>query len=358
MIRVMALLCLALSSFVPVGAGVPLDAVEVPLAADTDADRDKAFGEALRQVVVRRSGQRDAAHGEAIKRASRQAARYVASFRVIGPASGAREGEPPLRLSVVFDAAGVDRLLDEAGLRPWTRDRPEPLVWLAAETARGRHQLGEPAIEDLGHLLNEAVSRRGLTLRYPLFDLEDQRAVTFGDVWGGFDANLIKGSARYDAGSLLVIRLTEGADGWRAGWTLHDPPGAEALRWESRGKGAAQAIDAGVDALMDRITERHAPRAVSGAVEAVLVAVSGMVDAPSYATLMRWLRTQDAIVSMQPAALSGDTLWLTMGVRGGREGMERLAVAGAPVIPDGVVPPPPPLSGDVPPEMLALRYVP
>ena len=126
--------------FVVASAG----AVTVPNLYETaqpvDGSRDAAFVEALRTVLVRVSGQRDAALrvGEIS-----DPRKYVQRF-------GFTAGNV---LEVGFDAASVDQLLSNAGLPIWGRERPATVVmfgveeggawrWLAADTpAREREAI-------------------------------------------------------------------------------------------------------------------------------------------------------------------------------------------------------------------------
>src|SRR5918995_6092494 len=111
-------------------------AVTVPNLYETaqpvDGSRDAAFVEALKTVLVRVSGQRDApARVGEISDPRKYAQRF-----------GFTAGNV---LEVGFDAASVDQLLSNAGLPIWGRERPATVVmfgveevgawrWLAADT--------------------------------------------------------------------------------------------------------------------------------------------------------------------------------------------------------------------------------
>ena len=103
-------------------------AVTVPNLYETaqpvDGSRDAAFVEALKTVLVRVSGQRDAALrvGEIS-----DPRKYVQRF-------GFTAGNV---LEVGFDAASVDQLLSKAGLPIWGRERPATVVMFGVEEAGG-----------------------------------------------------------------------------------------------------------------------------------------------------------------------------------------------------------------------------
>ena len=103
-------------------------AVTVPdlyeTAQPVDGSRDAAFVEALKTVLVRVSGQRDAALrvGEIS-----DPRKYVQRFGFTADNV----------LEVGFDSASVDQLLSKAGLPIWGRERPATVVMFGVEEAGG-----------------------------------------------------------------------------------------------------------------------------------------------------------------------------------------------------------------------------
>src|SRR5258706_15949695 len=61
---------------------------------------------------------------------------------------------------------------------------------------------------------------RGLPVTLPLLDVQDLRAVTFADVWGGFEDRVAAASARYRADALLIGRVRPGLIGNQIEWLL------------------------------------------------------------------------------------------------------------------------------------------
>ena len=72
------------------------------------------------------------------------------------------------------------------------------------DAARGRPRL---------KLLRGGRTNAGLPIALPLLDLEDMTAVTFADVWGGFDEPVQRASTRYRADATLIVGVRPGAFG-------------------------------------------------------------------------------------------------------------------------------------------------
>src|SRR5258706_5789879 len=74
---------------------------------------------------------------------------------------------------------------------------------------------------------------RGLPVTLPLLDVQDLRAVTFADVWGGFEDRVAAASVRYRADALLIGRVRPGLIGNQIEWLL--VVGVERRLLEGRG---------------------------------------------------------------------------------------------------------------------------
>src|SRR5690606_14031541 len=116
---------------------------EVELLSQGAGEVRAATARALAQVVVKLSGDPQAAGNPVVRRALAQADSFVI-------ASGAADssdqqgntaiGGVPVyrsRMSFDFDPGRVDALLAGAGLPYWGPDRPQPLLWLAIDDGRG-----------------------------------------------------------------------------------------------------------------------------------------------------------------------------------------------------------------------------
>lgn len=110
-------------------AALPAFAVTVPdlyeISVPVTSSRDAAFVDALKAIVVRVSGHRDAA--VRLGGALNNPRQYIQRF-------GSTSDD---MLQVGFDSVSIDRLLIESGLPIWGRERPATLVLLNIEAPDG-----------------------------------------------------------------------------------------------------------------------------------------------------------------------------------------------------------------------------
>lgn len=186
-------------------------------------------------------------------------------------------------LVVDFDPATTERTLRQAGLALWGANRPVVLAWWLSETANGTQLLGDA--QDGATALQAAARHRGLPLRLPLADLQEQLAAT-PETLGAADAQALREpSERYAADALLTVHAREGEEGWQARWNLwlNDAHGS------GQAKGDSQAAVA--DAVMLAVSQYLAPRYVvaPGAAKELTLEVLG-ADITRFAELDKLLQ--------------------------------------------------------------------
>ena len=82
------------------------------------------------------------------------------------------ENGPPLALVVDFDPTATGNALRAAGLPSWGANRPAVLAWWLNESADGSSLVGDNQAS--AEPLKRAAQNRGLPLRLPLADLDEQ----------------------------------------------------------------------------------------------------------------------------------------------------------------------------------------
>ena len=242
-------------------AEVRLYEVTVPLRGTGEAERAGAFAEAIKAVAVRVSGRRDAAANATVTAAD--PARHVQRYT-----SGTDR-----TLTVGFDGASVDRLLQQAGLTFWAAERPLTLVDVSAEDRSA-------AID--------AAQWRGLPIAW------QAGAVAIGP-------------------AQAVLRGTP--SGAQFDWTFTHV--GETV--QARGS-----LADGIHLAADTLAARYAPPSSRGTSSLVL-RVAGMEDVRRYAGVLAYLESLSLVRSVAVEALEGDVLRLRLSVRGDRELLGRIA---------------------------------
>jgi uncharacterized protein len=223
--------------------------IQVPVADRSAEARSGAFAEALDQVLIRLTGDRQVEGRSALASVRRDPSRWVQQFSYDGV-----DSEAALALSVRFAIPVLIRQLEQAAVPVWTTVRPDTLFWLVVQRgAAGEIMSGastDPAVQSL--IL--AAQARGLPVALPLMDAEDQGRIRAADIRGHFDNVLQQAAARYAAPFNVAAVLYPGATP-QIRWRLMYQG-----RLEDSGEVTASTEAEVLTALVDEVTARIAPR--------------------------------------------------------------------------------------------------
>jgi hypothetical protein len=296
------LLVIVVAAVSPVWAGRPVRVYEASVrSADAAAAQD-----AMRQVLVRATGRRDAGSDPALSGLVTNAARYVRSSRTTDGVT-----------QVVFDGAAVERDVNAAGRSVWDPDRPFTIVVLSPP-------LSGPAADSARRALEEIGEARGL----PVALLPMAVADTSGNELAS-DA-LLQGAQRLGGDAVLLGRSdnapppgatpTAGAipsGSWQ--WTLLTDYARE--NWTGP-------FDAGINGAADALAR------VQGAAQQLpeadaLVEVSGVATLADYAAVERVLSELPGVRRSGLEEAAGTTATFRVLIRGGADAVSQ-ALANSP----------------------------
>ncbi len=275
----------------PATAAAPLDdlySVTVPYTGQNEA----AFREAMRDILIRVTGRRDAPDLENLAPLVAQASRYVVSYR---RAAGNM-------LAVTFDGPAVENAIDASGLAYWGSDRPVTLVWLAVDRGGGRRALvsaGDAGDEKSRVEANAA--RRGLPLVWP--GQGDDLVRALQQAWSGAHAPLIDAAARYGADGVLIGRVRQGAP---VEWTFVAA---------GQSASAAGELEAGPELAAERYASQYASRG-AGQRSEQLVTVTGVATLESYASALALLSRLAPVRGVAVDEVTPDAVSFRVNVRG------------------------------------------
>ncbi|WP_367237587.1 DUF2066 domain-containing protein [Pseudomonas sp. Rh2] len=267
--------CLALASAIVQAETVSgLYQVREPIEGQGAEARAQATGKALDTLVLRLTGDPKAAQSPALAGLRKDPQQIINQV--------ATEAGPPESVLVEFDPGSTERALRQAGLALWGNNRPSILGWWLNESAEGSSLVGDG--QSSAQPLRRAAQHRGLPLRLPLADLQEQLVANGKQLEGKDPAPLREVSERYGADALLAVHAQEADGKWQGKWQLW----LGDKREQGNAEGADQAALA--DAVMLAVSNRLAPRYVTrpGASGALQVQVQGM-NLQRYAELSRVL---------------------------------------------------------------------
>ncbi|MDH0649335.1 DUF2066 domain-containing protein [Pseudomonas sp. GD03858] len=272
--------------------------VREPLDGQGSEARAQATGKALDTLVLRLTGDPKAPQNPALAALRKDPQQII---NQVGTEAG-----PPESVLVEFDPGSTERALRQAGLALWGSNRPSILGWWLNDSVEGSNLVGDG--QSAAEPLRRAAQHRGLPLRLPLADLQEQLVANAKQLEGNDPAPLREASERYGADALLAVHAHEADGKWQGKWQL----------WlgDQREQGSAEAADqaALADAVLLAVSSRLAPRYVTrpGASSDLQVQVQGM-NLQRYAELSRVLEPYAGRLQMA----DGGTL--TYRVTGNRE---------------------------------------
>ncbi|NIE77770.1 DUF2066 domain-containing protein [Pantoea sp. Ap-967] len=274
-ITILAASCLALISLTAQAENVSgLYQVHQPLEGQGAEARTAATAKAFETLVLRLTGDPKAAQNPALAELRKDPQRIV---NQVGTEAG-----PPEAVLVEFDPGSTEQALRKAGLALWGSNRPSILSWWLNDSAEGSNLVGDGQAS--AQPLRHAAQHRGLPLRLPLADLQEQLVANAKQLEGNDPAPLREAAERYGADALLAVHAQQADGKWQGKWQL----------WlgNQREQGTAEGADqaALADAVMLAVSNRLAPRYVTkpGSSGQVQLQVQGM-NLQRYAELSRVL---------------------------------------------------------------------
>jgi hypothetical protein len=269
-----ALCCLApLSSW----AGRPVRVYE----ADVDGQSPAALQVAMRQVLVRATGRREAAEDPALAGLVSDAAKYLNSYTT-GPRG---------QLQALFDGAALEQAIGASGRSLWDRERPFTLVVLTAPRERTAAAAARSELE-------RVAAERGLPISMvPLAVLDAEGNLLPADA-------MLRAAEHYGADEILVGRGDGDAE---LQWTLYTR--AASNSWSGP-------LAAGIDHTVDLLVPQQASTALQTET-AVRVRIEGVTTLADYTALERLLGGVAAVRRANIAAADAGGISFEVMVRGG-----------------------------------------
>ncbi|NWA29164.1 DUF2066 domain-containing protein [Pseudomonas gingeri] len=263
--------------------------VREPVSSQTPDERNQATQRALDTLVLRLTGDPKALQNPGLAEVRKDPQQIISQYGY--------DAGPPESLQVDFDPLSTDRALRGAGLALWGSNRPAILGWWLNDSTEGSNLIGDG--QSAAEPLRRAAQHRGLPLRLPLADLDEQIVATAKNLEGSDATPLHAASERYGADALLAVHAHEEGGQWQAKWRL----------WlgDQKEQGTAQGADTAAlaDAVLLAVSERLAPRFATkpGVSAAQLLEVQGM-------TLERYAALEHLLEPFggRPQSVDGDRI--------------------------------------------------
>ena len=277
----------------------------LPVEGRDDAALRAARRAGLAQVLIKASGDAQAASRPETEAAVRGAERYLLSYTYEATADGGT------RVRLDYDERAVQALLRNADLPLWTANRPATVAWVVLSDSGQRSFLSAAERPLEGEALRASFDDRGLPLQLPLLDLADTTALSPGEAWRQSSAAVIEASRRYRGTEILAGRAARTASGrWVGDWRL-----LYEGRWLARPVEAAdfQAFsEAGADLVASTIAGRYAVRSSGAGDRRHQVTLRGVRTYDDYLVAQAALAGLETVRRVVPERLLGDRVSLRL----------------------------------------------
>lgn len=322
--------CLSLSAVfwsatVPAATFPNLYTATVNLDPKADDPTAAAMRAAMQRVLMRVTGKRDAAVDPELAPLVDHASDYVRSY-----------GQPERqRMQVGFIEGNIEKKLRALNWPVWGDERPLTLLWVAVDLGNGDRAIlpanGTSAewsgpmtdyMQGLTDAVDQVADERGLPVTLPLMDLQDLTAISFPEIWGDFDAQILAASRRYRPDAVLIARFSVSQFGTRAQWTL--------LRNGMRQVGVGSSLSDGLNWLADRYADEFS---VIGGARVERIRVRGVENLADYGRVLTYLEKLSILQSVDVDSFDGDVLNLRVTTRGDRSVLTRILTLGAVLVP-------------------------
>jgi len=277
---------------------------EVPVSAQSAGSRKKNMAAVLRVVLIKLTGDRYVPSRNGVTELLFNADQYVQQFEY---RTKEIKGSKQLYLWARFNSASLDKVLREAAIPVWGRERPSTLVWLAVSDASGRRLSGLSDISGYVEKMEVQAKNRGIVLVLPLLDLEDTNQLQVSDIWGSFEEPLLAASRRYNANVVLTGRLEAiSPELWEAHWVAYIDE--HAFTWVTQGNLAETVIIEGVDGLADTLAERYGQAGTYSQSGEIEILVNDITGYNQYSKVLNYLESLNSVTKVEVKEVTQDSV--------------------------------------------------
>jgi len=255
---------------------------------------------ALRQVLVRATGARDAANDPALAGVLAQASQYVLGTRPANTAGTI--------VTVMFDGAALERDITAAGRTVWTVDRPLLMIVLTGGPATGVFETRR----QVEGALSTAANRRGLPInavRPEVFNLP---------VTGDIPADQAFAAAQRARADAVLVGYGDAV------------PNGGPWHWVLTGSGISESWDGTLEDGVNAASDLFARNAVAFAAmpdQSLLVEIDGVPSLKEYARVTDLLDSASGVRSVQLAEAAGPRATFSVVTRSGIDGLQSTLLA-------------------------------
>ncbi len=311
--------------------------VTQPVVDQQAETRIAAFQQALIEVAVRISGSSLTPTLLDLSQASRMVRQYryqqMEQAQIDEYVKRTRSRVPPrFNLWIQLDDGKIKQMLREKGLPIWGYQRPRVLVWLAVKDGANRYILKQSDQSQIKDAVTEEAKRRGLPVVWPAYDAEEQKLLSFIDLWGQFWEPVKQASARYPVNAILIGRMAWVRGNWQVNWSLQLED--QVHNWQLTALDLSILMNSGVGVATDHISSRFAVYADNRNDAAFILRVRNLQDIGRYARATRYLSSLAPVRNIFATDVQPGYIDFQLELNGDEEDLKRIIALGNVLLPD------------------------
>jgi len=244
--------------------------------------------------------------------------RYVKQFSyepVQNPVADERGVIHTHNLQIQYNGSLMEKYLLDNGFPIWGEHRPEVVIWLAVRDGSNEYVLKDSDQSQLKAVVDDALTRRGVPERWPLYDTKDRKILTVADIRGGFKEPVIKASLRYSRGPSLAGSLIWSGKEWQSSWSLLMENGNR--HWSLVGADYNSLLNKSIDQAADALGAVFAITSASNnqRLATIQLDIQGVGSVESYQHVESYLSDLRSVSLVRPLKVEGQSVIFELALR-------------------------------------------
>lgn len=222
------------------------------------------------------------------------------------------------RLRLRFDHKAVETALFNVGAPIWPMPRPDLMVWIAYESEEGLRRVltsNEVTPEGYKSTLMYQARRRGVGLKFPVYDDEDRELLSTSALWGLFQEDIKQVSLAYQLKNSVAARVFPSAeDTWQFDAVMTMPTAF--VPFHGMAESEAQAITQVLNNAMNIMAEHYALQVDPNDQREVILDVASVPEYDQLHYMMADLSSLLMVKDVIPVSLNGNDVQLKLSILG------------------------------------------
>jgi hypothetical protein len=292
--------------------------VDILVAEETVASRNQAFKNGLDEVFIRISGD-SMVMG---KLSPPSPSRYVKQFSYETVTEPVKNEDGELlthTLKLQYNGRSMEKYLLENGFPVWDEHRADVVIWVVVRDGKNEYVLKSTDRSVVKTAIESALTRRGIPVRWPVYDNKDKKILSVADIRGGFKEPVLAASERYSNGPALTGSIIWSGKQWQSSWSLLME--TEGPRWNLDNTDYSALVDNAIDQAADVLGTAYAIHNNAGdqQLATIQLDVQSVNSIEKYRYIENYLADLNVVENSRPLSVDGQNVVFEVTLRGSEE---------------------------------------